>query len=89
MVDADFEKAVKGYGLTTAHILYRLPEHPDLLQTFIWQFHDVAPSFERLRKFLDFWVREIDGALHRVQIAHKSLITPAEFRQVNGEFVLH
>ena len=28
---------LKGYRLTTAEILYRMPDHPDLLQTFLWQ----------------------------------------------------
>ena len=26
-VSKDFEKQVQGYGLTTAHILYRRPDH--------------------------------------------------------------
>ncbi|MGO4816570.1 hypothetical protein AB4156_44485, partial [Cupriavidus sp. 2MCAB6] len=45
MVSEDFIKQLKGYGLTTATILYRMPDHPSVLQTFIWQHYDVAPRF--------------------------------------------
>ena len=33
MVSPDFIKQLNGYGLTTARILYRLPDFPALLQT--------------------------------------------------------
>lgn len=78
-----------GYGLATANILYRLPEHPGLLQSFVWQFYDVAPGYPRLLKFLDFWVAEIDGAIHRVEVAHKQLVTAAEIRHARFHAQIH
>ena len=33
----DFERMLDGYRLTTAEILYHLPDHPGLLQTYLWQ----------------------------------------------------
>jgi uncharacterized protein Usg len=57
------------YRLTTAEIVYRLPDQPDTLQTFIWQKFDVAPDFPELSKFLDFWRKNIDGELHAVKVA--------------------
>jgi uncharacterized protein Usg len=57
------------YRLTTAEIVYRLPDAPDELQTFIWQKFDVAPDFPVLSKFLDFWRNNIDGELHMVRVA--------------------
>ncbi|MBV9076262.1 MAG: usg protein [Methylobacteriaceae bacterium] len=89
MVSHDFARQMEGYGLTTANILYGLPDHPNLLQTFIWQQYDLAPKFPVLRKFLDFWEREIEGRLHSVTVAHSGLIKPAEFRTVNGVMTLH
>lgn len=89
MVSLDFRRQFAGFGLTTANILYHLPDHPDILQSFIWQHHDLHPHFPELRKFLDFWVHEIEGALHSVQVAHSKLIKPAEFRPVDGEFWLN
>ena len=29
-----FQKQMEGYGLTTAEILYRMPDHPALLQSY-------------------------------------------------------
>ena len=89
MVSADFRRQIEGYGLTTANILYRMPDHPGILQTFVWQKYDLHPEFPELRKFLDFWVREIEGPLHTVTVAHQGLIRPAEFRTVGTEFHRH
>jgi len=86
MVSVAFRRQLEGYGLTTANILYRLPDHPVLLQTFIWQEYDLAPDFPVLFDFLDYWQRDIVGALHSVRIAHERLIRPAEWRAVDGVF---
>jgi uncharacterized protein Usg len=59
---SDFERQLADYRITTAEILYRMPDHPMLLQTFIWQEHDIFPKFPELRKFLDFWQAKLDGA---------------------------
>ncbi len=32
MASADFARQIEGYGLTTAGILYRLPDHPAILR---------------------------------------------------------
>lgn len=86
MADRDLTRQLKGYSLTTAEILYRMPDHPVILQTFIWQDYDLAPRFPKLRSFLDFWSVNLDGALHRVRVAHRRLIRPREFHFVDGEF---
>jgi uncharacterized protein Usg len=79
-VSRDFEKQVNGFGLTTAHILYRLPDYQNILQTYVWQDYDLAPEYPTLRRFLEFWQREIEGPLHSVRVAHNRLIKPSEFR---------
>lgn len=89
MVDFQFEAQVRGYGLTTANILYRLPDHPTLLQEFLWQHYDMAPDFPELFKFLEFWDREIEGPVHSVTIAHNRLVGPSEWRGAKGLFGLH
>ena len=43
---------LKDYRLTTAEILYHLPDHPEILQSYIWQDMDIAPRFPVLQKFL-------------------------------------
>jgi uncharacterized protein Usg len=87
--DPGFRAQLAGFSLTTAEILYRLPDHPSLLQSYIWQDYDMHPRFPRLRTFLDFWSRNLDGKLFGVRVAHKKLITPAELRLVGGELRLH
>ena len=73
-VSPDFIRQLAGYGLTTAEILYRLPDHPNLLQSYIWQDYDLAPAFPMLTKFLDFWRDTLDGAVHSVRVGHSALI---------------
>jgi len=89
MVSADFIKQVNGYGLTTARILYRRPDHQWLLQTYVWQDYDLCPEFPMLQRFLAFWQKTLEGPLHSVTVAHSRLIKPAEIRAINGEFRLH
>ncbi|SLN59700.1 usg protein [Roseisalinus antarcticus] len=83
------ELMLKGYGLTTAQMFYRMPDHPHVLNTFIWQDYDLAPDHDRLLKFIDFWHARIDGPLHSVQYTHRKLIAPGEWRNVVGEFTYH
>lgn len=89
MVSSDFVKQLGGYGLTTATILYRMPDHPGLLQTYVWQDYDMAPRFPELQRFLEFWQTKLEGPLHSVTVAHSRLIRPAELRLVNGMVSLH
>lgn len=86
---SDFVKQLAGYGLTTAQIFYRMPDHPALLQTYLWQHYDLCPHFPELNKFLEFWTRELEGPLHSVTVAHARLIKPAELRAVGGVYLLN
>lgn len=86
---SDLQRQMNDYRLTTAEILYHMPDHPDLLQSFIWQTLDIAPRYPVLRKFLDYWTNNIEGRLHSVSIAQRGVISPAEFRIADAELVLH
>ena len=87
-VSEDFVRQLQGFCLTTAEILYRLPDHLSLLQTYVWQDYDLAPEFPALHGFLDFWSRSLDGPLHSVRVAHVRLVGPAEIRSVRAHFSL-
>jgi uncharacterized protein Usg len=89
LASRDFTRQLEGYGLTTANILYRLPDHPALLQTYVWQDYDLAPLFPQLKRFLEFWKRELEGPLHSVTVAHRRLIAAREVRMVTTELKLH
>ncbi len=80
---------LRDYRLTTAEILYHLPDHPKLLQTFLWQQYDLAPQFPELHRFLTFWTREIEGKLHSVRVDSKKLITPGDIRYSQTEYLIH
>ena len=85
----ELELMLRGYGLTTAKILYHFPDHPHLLQTYLWQDYDLAPKFPALFRFIAFWTERLDGPLHSVAFTHKRLIAPNEWRKIDGEIVLH
>ena len=86
---SETELMLNGYGLTTAEILYHMPDHPHLLQSFLWQDYDIAPRFPVLLGFIDFWKRRLDGPLHSISYTHRRLIAPNEWRNVAGELALH
>jgi uncharacterized protein Usg len=77
------------YRLTTAEIIYRMPDHPDLLQSFIWQKLDLAPDFPELRRFLEFWSRNIEGKLHSVKVGQAQSAGRGWFRHVSASLRLH
>jgi len=69
---------LEGFGITTAQIIYRMPDHQQVLQEFLWQQYDLFPAFPNLEKFLAFWEARIEGPLHSVTVAHARLIRPTE-----------
>ncbi len=85
---SEFERRLAGYRLTTAEILYHRPDHPVLLQSYVWQEYDLAPRFPVLNKFLHFWQSQLDGKLHSVWVAATGIIEPTELKYFGGEFKL-
>ena len=88
-VDQDFHQQLQGRRLTTAEVLYYMPAHPSLLQSFLWQTVDEAPNFPRIHQFLDFWRREIDAVIHSVSIGGAGLVTPAKLTIAKFDATLH
>lgn len=80
---------IEGYGLTTAQIIYRLPDHRRLLQEFVWQDYDLFPQFPELSRFLAFWEQELDGPLHSVTVAHALLLRPTDLALLRETYGLH
>lgn len=88
-MDQALERRLLGYKLTTAEILYHLPDHPAVLQSYYWQELDISPRFPVLNKFLDFWSHEIEGQLHSVRVAVRGVFAPTELKLYGAEFRLH
>jgi uncharacterized protein Usg len=80
---------IKDYRLTTAEIVYRLPDHPEILQSYIWQALDIAPEYPALQKFLDFWRKELEGKLHSVRVAADPLARTGRVRHANVMQTMH
>lgn len=89
MHDRDFERQLKGFSLTTAEITYGFPDHPSLLQTYLWQDYDIFPKYPKLRAFLDFWTRNLEGPLKGVRVAHQGLVSARDFTYRDGRLVVH
>jgi uncharacterized protein Usg len=88
-MDRSFVVQLKHYRLTTAEILYWMPDHQHLLQSYVWQSLDIAPRFPNLTRFLEFWEGNLDGKLHRVRVASSQLVKPAEFGFASGLYHLN
>ena len=89
MAISEFSRLLQGYSLTTAEILYRMPDHQSLIQTFIWQDYDLHPRFPKLKGFLDFWETNLDGPLYKVTVSHTALVSPAEVRILDDDYWLN
>jgi uncharacterized protein Usg len=89
MANRDFMRMLEGYSLTTAEILYQMPDYPALIQSYVWQDYDIHPRFPKLKSFLDFWTATLDGKLYKVRVAHSGLIKPAELKIIGAELKLH
>jgi uncharacterized protein Usg len=69
-----------GWTLTTAEVLFYMPDHPSLLQSFTWQTLDLAPRYPRVHQFLEFWRREIEAVIHSVRLASGEELAPEKVR---------
>ena len=75
--------------LILAEILYRLPDYPSILQTFIWQKEDLPPVYPNLKNFLQFWQHELDGKIYMVRVDCKEIYTPNDFKHITFDGYLH
>ncbi len=74
---------LQDYRLTTAEILYHMPDYPDLVQCYLWQSLDRIPDFPKLNNFLASWELKLDGKLHSVRIGYVGLLQPTEWNLDN------
>ena len=85
---ANLTPQLHDYRLTTAKIFYHMPDHVYLLQEYVWQDYDLEPKVPALKKFLQFWTRELDGKLHSVYLLRKDIITPGDYTFAAWEGIL-
>ena len=71
---------LQDYRLTTAEVLYHMPQFPDLLQSYLWQSLDRVPDFPKLNTFLEQCESKLVGKLHSVRIGYVGIIHPMDWR---------
>jgi uncharacterized protein Usg len=86
---SEIAERLSGSRLLTAEVLFWMPDHPGLLQSFLWQTLDVAPRYPRLARFLDHWRREVDAAIHSVRISASDDLGPPNWRTAGAAFRLN
>ncbi|HEX4181543.1 MAG TPA: protein usg [Caulobacteraceae bacterium] len=89
MIDSDLARRLRGERLTTAEVLYYMPDHPALLQRFLWQTLDLSPDYPRIRRFLHYWRHEIHAVIHSVEVAGGGLAAPARLNISRTVGTLH
>lgn len=89
MTPSETELMLKGYGLTTAEIFYRMPDYTSVLNSYIWQEYDLAPDHPKLFEFVEFWQTSLDGPLHSVRFTHRKMLSSGAWHNQVGEFTLH
>lgn len=83
MIEDELSLRLRGWRLATAEVLYYMPDHPSLIQSFVWQTMDLAPAYPRIHRFLDFWRREIDAVIHSVRLASGEILAPARVNRAD------
>lgn len=64
----EFQLQLSGYRPFTICITYHKPDFPRLVEDFILQKYDLAPGFPNTTRFIEFWMREIEGRISRIQV---------------------
>lgn len=84
MADEDFRNMIeRGYSMMNVGILYYMPDHHFIVQEFYWQTLDLAPRYNRVRQFLDYWRSNIEAVIKEVRIQETSKLTPGRWRRVD------
>lgn len=87
--DSTFRSLTRHFGIATAEVLFFLPDHPHILQTFLWQTEDLFPEFPRICKFTEYWLEHIPARIHTVTVTHSLLIKKKELKVVRDMVYLN
>jgi uncharacterized protein Usg len=82
MPETTLLRQLEGFSLTTAEILYRLPDYPRLLQSYFWQDDLRAPDGPHAMQATippEFWAE-----LKRQNLIEQNAPTPTAASSVSG-----
>ena len=83
---------LNGWRMTSAEILYHMPDHPGILQSFRLATARLPARVPQIAdKFLDFWSDNLDGPLHSVRVGHVEIThgPPKLAHRVSASFEIH
>lgn len=78
-----------GYRLCRAQIIYRNPDDPELLETYVWQELDHAPDFPVLKSFLRAWSTYCTSDIESVEVCECEDITPDDLAFASISLLIH
>ena len=59
---------IRKWTIATVQVIYFIPDHLHILNEFMWQTEDELPEYPRIKRFLDYWDKNIDGPIKEVYI---------------------
>ena len=59
---------LKKWTVATVQVVYYIPDHLHIINEFMWQTEDTLPEYPRIKRFLDYWDKNIDGPIKEVYI---------------------
>ncbi len=74
--------------LVTMEVIYHMPDHPDILQSFLWQNEDIVPDYPKAKTFVEHWIENIEAKINRILLGHKQDTLPPEYLFADYEFNL-
>jgi uncharacterized protein Usg len=94
MSDRSLLRKLGEWRQITAEILYCMPDHRSLVQSFIWQDMDrwdadPAQAFPRLRQFCAWWNATLEGPIVQVRVGDTPLVGAVELKALLPVFHLH
>lgn len=60
---------LRGECILFTCVTYHLPKHPLLLETFHWQFDDVAPYYQRFKRYIEHWDTKIEADIRSIDVS--------------------
>jgi uncharacterized protein Usg len=78
----------KKWTLATVQVVYYIPDYLHIVNEFSWQTEDRQPEYPRIKKFLDYWDKNIDGPIKDVYILDHDAVYP-HVRHVDRRYMLN
>ncbi|MGD8327079.1 MAG: protein usg [Sphingomonadales bacterium] len=78
-----------GYRLCKARIIYRNPDDPKLLETYLWQELDHAPDYPVLKSFLRAWSAYCTSDIESVEVHQCKEVTPEDLEKASISLLIH